>query len=445
MICPPGQKGASILVSARTIALSIVFIAAAAATDLAEEQQRPNVLLILADDLGFECLGCYGGKSYRTPNLDALARSGLRFEQCHSTPLCSPSRVQLMTGRYPFRTGWIDFIGRGKKPLTVLDPGETTFGHILRDAGYATGVSGKWQLANFADHPDHVRACGFDEYCCWAWVYGKRVTSRYWQPTFLKNGKLHEDVDKIYGPDVFCDFLIEFMERHRSRPFFAYYPMLLTHNPAHATPETAVSAQDRRARRRGRPEEFAAMVAYMDRLVGRVIAALDRLQLRDRTIVLFTADNGTPKNYQSRLGDRKVRGGKGTMTDAGTRVPLIVNWPGVTPPNRTCADLVDFSDFLPTILELTGARLPPGRRIDGRSFAPQIRGEEGKPREWVFVQYRENRFVRGQRWKLHGDGRLYDIRRDPFEEDPPSRPVDHESAAAAAARKRLQGALDRLK
>src|SRR5205823_5025504 len=192
-----------------------------------------NIILILCDDLGYECVNCYGGRSYETPNIDALAASGMRFKNCYATPLCSPSRVELMTGRYGFQTGWINLIGRGgDEAKDYFDPKkERTFGHMLKDAGYTTALAGKWQLAEFIQNPNHVRECGFDEYCCWAWELGGKRTSRYWKPVIWQDGKVRKNTERLYGEDVFCDFLTDFMKRHKDGPFFVYYPMVLVHEP----------------------------------------------------------------------------------------------------------------------------------------------------------------------------------------------------------------------
>ena len=417
-------------------AIACVLCAVAVSPAGSAAPERPNVLLILADDLGAECLGSYGSTSYKTPHLDALARTGVRFEHCFATPLCSPSRVQLMTGRYPFRTGWTNLIRHQRDEF--LDPKERTFGHMLRDAGYATALAGKWQLAEFQQHPDHVRKCGFDESCCWAWVMDDRQTSRYWSPAIWQEGKLRTDVGDHYGPDVFCDFLIDFISRNRERPFLAYYPMALVHAPFARPPGSDRPAD---TRPRGDAANFPDMVAYMDRNVGRLVETLDRLGLREKTLILFSGDNGTARGIVSRVGEREIPGGKGQMTDAGTHVPLIANWKGAVPPGRVCTDLVDFSDVMPTLAEVTGAKLPEGVAIDGRSFAPQLRGETGRPRDWVFSQLGMNRFVRDHRWKLHADGRLFDIQKDPTE----AAPVAPGSPEPDAARARLAAVLDTLK
>ena len=160
------------------------------------------------------------------------------------------------------------------------------------------------------------------------------------------------------------------------------------------------------------------MVSSMDAMVGKLVAALDRLELRDRTLILFTADNGSPPSEVSLLGDRRIRGGKAKLTDNGTRVPLIANWPGVVPAGTTNGDLIDFTDFLPTLADLSHAKLPPDVVIDGRSFAPQLRGEEGNSREWVFTEWSGKAWVRDKHWKLYRGGQLYDMQSDPEEKRP---------------------------
>ena len=389
----------------RAVLLALLLVAPAL---FGGEAAKPNILLIMADDLGAECLGSYGGTTYRTPNLDELARTGLRFANCYATPLCSPSRVQLMTGRYGFRTGWTNLIERDTPDF--LNPKEYNFAHLLKGAGYATAVAGKWQLAEFEKHPDHVKQCGFDEYRCWAWKMNGRRTERYWDPVFWENGKARSGKKGEYGEDLLCDFLIDFMRRNRTNSFFAYYPMVLVHAPFQHTPDGGKSG-----RKNGDPANFPAMVAYMDKTVGRLIAVLDELGLREKTLVLFTGDNGTPRNITSKANGLTIRGGKGTVTRAGAHVPLIANWKGTIKRARVVDDLVDFTDVLPTFAELAGGKAPDGLHIDGHSFAPLLRGKRHDPREWVLVQLGDRRFVRDERWLLHNDGRVYDMRRDPLE------------------------------
>jgi len=413
---------------------------------------RPNIVLIVADDLGYETLGSSGGASYQTPHLDRLAATGVRFTHAYAQPLCTPTRVQLMTGKYNFRN-W--------RAFGILDPAEKTFGHMLREAGYRTCIAGKWQLYSY-NPPDYepewrgkgMRAeqAGFDEFCLWHAHHTEEKGSRYADPTIYQNGRYRDDTRGKYGPDLFAEFLIGFLERNASRPFFAYYPMALTHAPFNPTPLSPEWKTGDRLQ--AHPRFFADMVRYMDLLIGRIVKALDERGLRERTLILFTSDNGSPREITSRMGDRWIRGGKGLTTDAGTRVPLIANWKGTAPEGMVCDDLVDSTDFVPTLLEAAGAGPPAGVKLDGRSFLPQVCGARGDPREWVFFhhdprpgwdksQYRLERWARDRRFKLYEDGRFYDVGRDPDEAQPLS--ADALTPEARHARERLAAVLAMLR
>ena len=366
---------------------------------------RPNVVVLMADDLGAKELGCYGHPRHKTPNLDALAAGGIRFRTCYATPICSPSRVMIMTGRYGFRTGWYNLIGRAYAPrpgTPEFDVGaaQVTFADVLKARGYATALAGKWQLSGKI--PDLIRDCGFDEYCMWAYSHNLPPgvehtgafekgdkTAPYWHPSIVTDGRYVPTTVADYGPDLFADFLIDFMTRHKEGPFLAYYPMALTHNPHEPTPDPEHPG-------RKTPPGFRSNVEYMDHNVGRVVAALDRLGIRERTLVLFTADNGTG-------GD-----GKGTATERGARVPLIVNGPGQVKAGVVSDELISLADVLPTLAEVAGADSPRDRVIDGRSFAPLLRGEAGRPREWLFSYIGDRRLLRDKRWLWEGDGRFHD-------------------------------------
>jgi arylsulfatase A len=410
----------------------------------------PNVLLILADDLGRECLGSYGGTSYATPALDALASSGMRFAHCYATPWCGPSRVELLTGKYGFRNyrAWGE-LGSGQ---------EVTFAELLRGAGYATCITGKWQLCQFDDpaNADHPRRAGFEEFCLWYGVVddgsgGVRFSPKYWSPWVFENGRRRTGLEGRYGPDVFDEYLTDFFRRSKERPFLALHSLVLPHVPFEPTPhsgalERTLAMLPEPLRSRFAQRFFSDHLAYLDFGVGRILRALEDLGLRERTLVLFTSDNGTHAGIESRLGDRIVSGGKGRMTDAGMRVPLLASWPGSVPAGSVCDDLVDLSDFLPTLADLAGARLPEGGLLDGRSFLPQLGGATGRPREWIYCQsdpsYQFERAVRTREWKLLGSGDLYDMTRDPWEEHA-LRP-EGEPEAARRARARLQAVLDSL-
>jgi arylsulfatase A len=377
-----------------------------------KNQVGPNILFIMADDMGVEVLGSYGGKSYETPNIDELAATGLRFLNCHSAPACSPTRVKLLTGRYGFRT---------TQKWGYIPPNEITFGHILTKAGYQVAISGKWQMALLKDDPNHIAKMGFPESAVFAWHEGPR----YYQPMIYQNGKVREDVANRYGPEVFSDFLIDFIKKNQDRPFFAYYSMALAHDVSDDFDPPPPYGPN------GRYDTYAEQVAYLDKMVGKMINALENLGVRDNTLILFTADNGTPAHFIterkdgvfirekifSQFGDTLIQGGKTSTTDGGTHVPLIANWPEVIPHGKINADLIDFTDFMPTFAELTGAQLPQNTSIDGISFAPQILGRAGTPRKWLYTLYEEHAWIRDLQWKLYQDGRFYNIKNDPFEQN----------------------------
>lgn len=402
--------------------------------------EKPNIILIMADDLGYECLGCYGSVSYKTPILDRLARTGMRFDHCYSQPLCTPSRVQIMTGRYNFRN---------YKMFGYFDIEEITFAHVLKEAGYGTCIAGKWQLSHGIEGPFHA---GFDEYALWQIhrkIAGEFVLGpRYADPKLYVNGKIMDKTEGKYGPDICCDFILDFIERKKSMPFLVYYPMILTHNPFVPTPDSPEWAENRNEKNN---KYFADMVSYMDKIVGRIVDKLDELGLRDNTLLLFTGDNGTHWNIRSRVGDQWIQGGKSLMTDAGTHVPLIANWPGTIAESSVCDDLVDFSDFMPSIAEMANSPLPQNVVIDGNSFYPQLHGEKGTPREWVFMHYwdrgrdkcKTRRCTRNKRWKLYDDGSFYDVINDPLEENSIS--DDKVVGEIAAVKEKLQRVLDGMK
>lgn len=386
--------------------------------------EKPNIVLIMADDLGYEVLGCYGGTSYKTPNLDKLAEDGIRFDHCYSTPKCVPSRVNIMTGRYGFRTG---------QKWGYIPPEEITFGQVLKSAGYTTALSGKWQLCLLKDNPNHVKDKGFDENCCWAWHEGPR----YWNPLLWQNGKIREGIEDRYGPEVFTDFLTDFITRNKNKPFLAYYPMVLPHFAKTGGKYVEPKGPN------GRYQTYAEMVSKVDEMVGRVVETLDRLKLREKTLILFTGDNGTPQKVTSKIDNRSIKGGKGSLKDSGTHVPLIANWPGKAKAGTVCDDLIDFSDFMPTLAELAGAELPKEVTIDGRSFAPQLQGKKGNPRDWIYTEWKGKAWIRTKQWKLYSDGRLYDMKNDSLEEQPIY--PDDDSDKTSPIRKKLQTNLDNLR
>jgi len=412
----------------RTLASLSVFVAAVFSQD------RPlNVVVIMADDVGVEAFGCYGGTSYETPRIDRMAAEGVRFRHCYSQPLCTPSRVKIMTGVSNLRN-YVRF--------SVLAPDQVTFAHRLQRGGYRTAVVGKWQLYA-AEHYGDVAGtgvlpedAGFHEHCLWQ---VDKLGPRYPNPRLRIDGK-DVSLKGRYGPDVFTERACGFIKDNAARPFLLYFPMALVHNPFKPTPDVPAA--------RSRQQCFAAMMRYMDACVGRIMDAVKDAGVADRTLVLFTSDNGTNRKIVSMMGSKKVKGGKGRPNDRGTGVPLVAWGPGVVKGGRVLEDLVEFSDFMPTLLDAGRIDAPDDLVCDGVSFLPQLRGERGQPRSSVFIwsdprpgKTRPVRFARDQRFKLYGDGRLLDVMSDPEE----TRPVSvGASEAADRARALLQAAMDRM-
>lgn len=391
---------------------------------------RPNIILIMADDFGYECPGANGGESYHTPHLDRLAANGVRFEHAHSYPLCTPTRVALMTGKHNIRN-YREF---GKLPR-----GEKTFAHLLKAAGYTTGVCGKWQLGRQSDSPGHF---GFDESFLWQHT---RRPPRYANPGLERQGVEEDYSGGEYGPDLINDFALGFVTRHKNRPFFLYYPMILTHDPFQPTPGSGDWDPKAKGERVNLSvKHFADMTSYMDRMIGRLDAKLAELGIRNQTLVLFLGDNGTHHSVTSRFRGKDYRGGKGTTTARGTHVPLFVSWPGMIKKGKACKDLVGAVDFLPTLCEAAG--IPSPESCDGISFLPQLKGGPGTPRDSLYIWYSPRQkpdfsvteYAFDLNHKLYRDGRLYDLTTDPFEN---GRPLD--PTAASSARARLQAVLDR--
>lgn len=393
--------------------------------------ERPNVIVILADDLGYETIGANGGTSYRTPVLDRLAAEGVRGTRCFVQPLCTPTRVQLMTGQYNVR----NYITFGE-----MDPRARTFGNLFHDAGYATCMVGKWQLGRDKDRP---RQYGFDEYCLWQHL---RRPSRYPNPGLEINGVEKDFTSGEYGPDLINAYARDFIARHKDRPFFLYYSMLLTHGPYVPTPDSPDWNPQAREENTGQaPRHFAAMVAYMDKLIGRLVECLAEHGLREKTLLLFLGDNGTGAGTRSQMGDKVVVGGKGSTTAAGMHVPLIVSWPGTIARGHVLEDLVDSTDILPTICAAAGISVPPDWVLDGQSFLPQLLGQPGRPRQWIYCWYSPRgeplrEFAFDQRYKLYRSGQFFDWAADPDEQHPLDVAQLHGPAAEAA--RKLQAALD---
>jgi arylsulfatase A len=380
---------------------------------LAAETTKPNIILIYADDLGLDGVSCYGADKHQTPNIDNLAMSGTRFETCYAAPLCGPSRCLLMTGRYAFRTG-----GIGNGSWRNGGPGaksadEPSVARLLKQNGYATAQAGKWRQVG-----ETPRDWGFDEY-----VTDPTAGGWFWKDSYEKNGEQINAGKEVYNPDIIHAFSIDFITRNKEKPFFLYYAMHLVHGPILRTPDTKEGS-----------DLYEDNIRYMDKQVGGIVAEIEKLGLREKTLIIFSADNGTALNYPSTIGGRMINGKKASMLEGGSRVPYIASWPGVTPAGKVSQDIVSIADQLPTFAELGGAKLPEGVKIDGISLAPQLRGEKGTPREWAYVQLGSHWFVREQGWKMNEASELFDMSDAPFVEKPVAAADDSEASKAARAR-----------
>lgn len=402
----------------------------AQATDRAKasENSRPNIVIILADDFGVEGVGAYGGE-YATPNIDALAQRGVRFDNAHATPLCTPTRTRMLTGREN---------AKNYKAFGYLDPKERTIAHAFREAGYKTGVVGKWQLGgNGFDGlvgalPDQA---GFDESSLWQ-VKNAGKGSRYWGPTHVTNGQ--EKVNEWgFGPDLQQKWALDFIQNNKDKPFLLFYSVVLPHSPFVPTPDT-MSAEGTKAR-------FGGMVRYLDKMVGGVSAKLAETGLGGNTIILFAGDNGTARAITTRRNGADVRGGKGSPGLTGTHVPMIMSWEGNLPAASVKSGLFDIMDVFPTLAEAAGVPIAKGS-VDGVSQWPVAVGKSPKARDTIFMHYAPvwlhapARFAFNEQWKLYGSGEFASLDPKTGTETPVT---DLKiSIEAAKARRALQRVLD---
>ncbi|MBX7245646.1 MAG: sulfatase-like hydrolase/transferase [Candidatus Sumerlaeaceae bacterium] len=387
-----------------------------------ERNGRPNIIFVLSDDVGIGNIGCYGSDNFKTPRIDALAKSGTRFTRCYSAPLCGPSRAQALTGRYPFRTGMTsNETGQSLKPAN-----EVMIPTILKSAGYVTAAVGKWSQL-----PLQPGDWGFDEY----WRF--QGSGKYWKSQGGANFRNGESINigpDQYIPDLMHGFIVDFMTRHKDQPFYIHYAMSHMHGQILKTPDSKPGSKD----------FYADNNRYMDKLVGQLVQDLEKLGLRENTLIIFVGDNGTAQGGVARatVKGRPLSGQKGTMLEGGSHVPMIASWPGRTAAGKVSDTLVDFTDFLPTFAELAGAKLPEGVKIDGHSLAPMLLGKSRTPREWIYVELGGKWFAESQNWKLNKGGQLFDMKDAPYIEKPVS--ADTTDTEALAARKQLRAVLDEL-
>ncbi|TXE07215.1 sulfatase-like hydrolase/transferase [Seonamhaeicola algicola] len=437
----------------RFLAILLVFLTLNCSSK--QKNKQPNIILIMADDLGFECIGSYGGTSYKTPNIDKLAANGLQFNQAYAQPLCTNTRVKLMTGKYNFRN-WTAF--------GILDPEEKTFGHLMQNAGYSTCIVGKWQLQSYdplgypgAEHRRDtgmkISNAGFDKYCGWHVGHTENKGSRFANPTIYQDGAFLEATNGKYGPDVFVNYLNNFVNQQKDneKPFFVYYPMALTHDPFSPTPDSSIWSDEAR-RLDNEPQYFGDMVAYADKIVGKIMSNLEAQGLAEETLVLFYSDNGTHQKIYSKMGDKVVQGGKGLTTQAGIKVPFIASWKGKIKKGQQTNEFVDAIDFLPTLLDVAGVPVPENFKTDGQSFLPVLKDENTNRRDWVYMSYNPKpgahkehlspaEFVMNSTHKLYADGRFYNYKNDVLE----AKSIDAKTNTEIQIKAKFQSILDSLK
>ncbi len=437
--------------------------------------EKPNILFILADDLGYRELGCYGQEKIRTPRIDALAASGMRFTRAYSgNAVCAPSRCVLMTGKHPGHATVRDNASvepEGQHPLSAAD---ITLAERLRDEGYVCGAFGKWGLGNVWSEGSPNRR-GFDRffgYHCQAHAHS------YYPATLWSDAELsplandppipgHEGLapgadpadprsyDRFkgqdYAPDRIHDQALAFLREHRDRPFFLYYPSILPHVALHVPdeelePYLAMKWDDPpfvRAKRGYTPHftpraAYAAMISKLDAQVGELVDLLAELGLGENTLIVFTSDNGATHLHEEVDVDffqsvGELRGLKGELHEGGIRVPQIAAWPGVIPAGSTSDRVVGFEDWLPTLLDLAGASTKTPEGIDGVSLVSTLRGETQEPRSFLYREFPgyggQQAVWLGSRWKGLRTGlkrkgvapdftvRLYDLETDPSESE----------------------------
>jgi len=414
-----------------------LLLAAPTLASAKETKGKPkNILFILVDDLGKEWISCYGAEDIETPNIDKLAKEGMLFTAAYSMPQCTPSRTTFLTGKYPYKTGYVNHWDVPRWGVCYFDwglPRNLTWARLLKKAGYATAAAGKWQINDFRVEPEAMKKHGFDTWAMWTgYETGVGASGkRYWD-AYVNTPEGSKTYKGEFGPDVYANSLLKFLDdqkkNHPEQPFAIYFPMALTHGPL-TTTTLEPKAKDK----------HKAMVRYTDHLVGKLTKKLDELGLRESTVIFFTTDNGTSGGTVGTLNGRKIKGAKGKISEAGSCEPFIVSCPGMIKEGTTTNALTDFTDMFPTFCELANVTIPADvqKELDGVSIVPVLTGKEkNTPRDYILamghgaakldadgvrgVQDFAERGIRDQRYKVWVDPsreitRLHDLTKDPDE------------------------------
>jgi arylsulfatase A-like enzyme len=409
------------------LVLLMVAGAASQAICAAEVSRGPNIILLVADDLGYGDLGLHGGTEIPTPNIDSIAAHGARFTSGYVTcPVCSPTRAGLITGRYQQRFGHEFNPGPQAAPNFGLPTSETTVAEVLRAAGYKTALVGKWHLGNQPEYVPQRR--GFDEF--YGFLGGahaylpaeamapaeaqepaparkqpqrprrrqqqQQVTGR--QP-ILRGAEIAPDPE--YLTDAFANEAVDFIRRHRSEPYFLYLAFNAVHNPQHATRKYL----DRFPQLTGGRKTYAAMLSALDDAVGEVLGAVRGEAQEQNTLIVFVSDNGGPQGNHS--SNRPLSGQKGTVWEGGVRVPYLLQWKGNVPAGKVIDQPVNTLDLFPTVLAAAGVKPPEGKQLDGTDLLPVVRGNSEASAELgrraLFWRFGSQWAVRHGDWKLLSD------------------------------------------
>ena len=403
----------------KTLILMLLSFSLLTSFSEASESGKPNVIYIMADDLGYGELGCYGQEKITTPELDKLAKNGMKFTQHYAgTSVCAPTRCSLMTGLHTGHT-YIRANSPGyPNAQTPIPAGTETIGRMLQREGYKTACIGKWGLGNF-DTVGAANKQGFDHFFGY---YDQRHAHNYFTDHLYRNSERIPLDGKTYSHDLMTEEAIEFVEKHKTEPFFLYLPYCIPHTKFQVPELGDYAKQDWKQNHK----IHAAMISRMDRDVGKLVDKIEELGLTKNTLIMFTSDHGAhgqsgTANFFKSSGP--LRGVKRSMYEGGIRVPLIATWPGKIKAGSQSDHLSAFWDMMPTLAELTGGK--PKAKHDGISFLPELLGKTGEQKQhdylyWELFEYgKGNRAVRKDKWKgvirnLFADRKLelYDLESD---------------------------------
>ena len=398
------------------IFISFIFLFVSC-NDLSNNTDKPNVILIMADDLGYEAIGINGADEYNTPVLDSLAVNGINFHNAYSQPLCTPTRVKIMTGK----PNYVNY-----EFFTYLNPDQKTFGNLFQENGYKTALAGKWQLNGVQfdldnnQDLDRPHKFGFDEYCLW-WL--RERGDRFANPNIVQNGeKLKKGIDD-YGPDIFTDFIIDFIDKNKEEPFFIYYPMALVHDPFLPTPDSDDWSDLEKRNKGNKPIYFSDMLTYMDKIIGRISNTLDKNKL-DNTILIFIGDNGTDTKVVTLNKGNEIRGAKGSTIKYASNVPMIVNWKSQIKEGFKSDAMIDFTDFYATFEDILNID---AQQSYGKSILPLITNNNYDERDVLITYYdpvwgsdrlRRGVYAQNKDYKLYKNGNFFNFSNDLYEKNP---------------------------